>query len=117
MIVNHFTWEMLKYATENYTYLGSIITTYNVANQVKEIIKDKQRHVRKYQSFISKNRDAPYTVKLTVLQGAVNSAILNLQLRNMVHTYLHDTALTCWKKLLNLRNQTCSELVYLETDS
>ena len=49
----------------------------------------------------------------------MNSSILyssETWLTNNLHCV--DTAvLGCWKKLLNVRSQTCSDLVYIESDS
>ena len=103
--------------TDSYTYLGSPIMATSVADQVKEHIKSKQCHVWKYQSFVYKNRFAPYKVKRTVLQGAVNSSLLyscESWLTNSLQCV--DTAiLGCIKSLLGVRTQTCTELVYIES--
>ena len=102
--------------TDKYIYLGSPILNASVTAQVGEHVRNKQEYVLKYYSFIHKNISAPYEVKQKVLHAAVNSALL----------YACESWLSsCWKSVeiefLNaanvgcVRNQTLSDLVYIET--
>jgi hypothetical protein len=52
--------------TDEYVYLGSPISNAPVPKQVASHIEKKQSHVRKFSAFVSKNEDAPYTIKKTV---------------------------------------------------
>ena len=102
--------------TESYCYLGTPISGKPIQQQVTEHLKAKQSHVRKYLSFLSKNSDAPFIVKKTVWNAALNSAIFysaetwfcsNLKTANAPY-------LTSAKALLGVRTQTSNDLVYLE---
>lgn len=105
--------------TNKYTYLGSIITVDSTAKQVEANVKNKLRHSWKFQSFVHKNIHAPYRVKETALRGAVNSSILygcESWLTNDLKC-ADRVVLSCLKTLLGVRNQTSSDLVYIETNS
>ena len=60
---------------DRYVYLGNIIINAPVHIQVKEHIKIHMKNIRKFQSFLSKNRDVPYFVKHKVWSVALNTAI------------------------------------------
>jgi hypothetical protein len=103
--------------TDSYTYLGSTIMATSITKQVEECVKSKQCHVWKYQSFVNKNHNAPYKVKQTVLYGAVSSSLLYGCETWMTKDLkcVDSTLVNCLKSLLGVRNQTCSDLVYMET--
>ena len=87
-----------------------------VSAQIGEHIAQKQRHVRKLSSFLSKNEDAPFKVKWTTWNSAMMSAILygceNWMPKDMRST--EQPFVQSLKELLGVRTQTCSDLVYLE---
>jgi hypothetical protein len=104
--------------TMSYVYLGTPISNLPIACQVKEHLLSKQRHVRKFSSFISRNQDAPFYVKYLTWSAAFSSALIysceswltaNLKC-------LELPLLRSLKELLGVRSQTCSDLVYLEID-
>ena len=104
--------------TSNYTYLGSPISSESIIKHVENHIKDKQSQVFKYNSFVDKNYNAPYQVKQKVLQAAVNSSLL-YSCESWLITNLKrvDTVVaTCIKKLLDIRTQIPSDIIYAETD-
>ena len=49
--------------TKTYNYLGTPISNQHISKQVNDHLSTKLRHIRKFQSFVTKNKDAPYTVK------------------------------------------------------
>ena len=103
--------------TDKYTYLGSPILNASVTAQVEEHVRNKQGHVLKYYSFIHKNISAPYEVKQKVLHAAVNSALLYACESWLSNSWkcVETVFLKCCKFLLGVRNQTPSDLVYIET--
>ena len=62
--------------TESYTYLGAVLSNTSLVAQISQHMKAKQSHMRKFTSFLMKNSDAPYTVKIKVWNSALNAAIL-----------------------------------------
>ena len=55
----------IKYTTK-YVYLGTPVMNESVATQICKHVDMKMPHCFKYSSFISKNFDSPFTVKLKV---------------------------------------------------
>ena len=99
-----------------YIYLGSPITEGSIKDHVKKHIEFKRTHIRKFSSFLRKNRDAPFSVKKLVWESALNSAVLysceswlcnNLQV-------VEQPFVLSQKQLLDVRNQTCHDLIQLE---
>jgi hypothetical protein len=103
--------------TESYVYLGTPVSVNSIAKQVEDHIKYKYAHICKYYSFVHRNVNAPYTVKLRVFQAAVSSALLyscESWLTNNLKCV--DTKMDgCLRALLGVRNQTSRDLMYLET--
>ncbi len=102
--------------TEEYVYLGSIFSSTTIAQQITAHIDAKQNHVRKFTSFITKNNDAPFSVKKLVWESALKGAILYGceswmcdNVRSAAQPYI-----TTLKLLLGVRAQTCTDLVFLE---
>ena len=62
--------------TEEYTYLGTKISNSSCSQQVKAHVESKHGHVLKFNSFISKNNDAPFSIKKSVWDSALNASIL-----------------------------------------
>lgn len=98
-------------------YLGSLISVSTVSQQVKDHIQNKASHVFKFSSFLAKNTDAPFSVKYTVWESALKSAIFygsetwmtkDLKVAEAVY-------LSTLKQLLNVRSQTCTDNVYVES--
>ena len=103
--------------TESYTYLGAVLSNTSLVAQISQHMKAKQSHMRKFTSFLMKNSDAPYTVKIKVWNSALNAAILYSSetwltgnLRSVESSYVSTL-----KQLLSVRNTTCTDLVYIET--
>jgi hypothetical protein len=102
--------------TNKYCYLGSLISNNTIAKQVDMEVKERQCHVRKYISFLHANKDAPYTVRKTVWDSAVMSAILygveswwTGSIKSATVTYMNTI-----KHLLDVRTQTTNDLCLLE---
>ena len=97
-------------------YLGSPFMNAPVSVQIGEHIAQKQRHIRKIPSLLSKNEDALFKVKWTTWNSAMMSAILygceNWMTKDMRST--EQPFVQSLKELLGVRTQTCSDLVYLE---
>jgi len=103
--------------TEQYVYLGAEISNQPIASQVKNHIKSKASHTRKFYSFLSKNSDCPFPVKVKVWKSALNTAILyscetwlTNDLRSVESSYNNTL-----KQMLSCRQTTCNDIVYLET--
>lgn len=62
--------------TERYVYLGVPISIGPIHQQLADHIRSKQGHIIKYQAFVHWNIFASFTVKTTVLDSAVQSALL-----------------------------------------
>ena len=61
----------------SYTYLGVIFTQDGKSDStVREHVRNKQCHIIKFLSFLSKNPDAPFSVKKTVFEAAILSTLL-----------------------------------------
>ena len=103
--------------TSTYTYLGSLICNSPVHKQVEKHMLNAERHARKFVSFTMKNKEAPFKVKKQVWQSAVNGAIL-YGCESWLTDHLKSTSksfLSSQKVLLGVRQQTCTDLVKLET--
>ncbi len=61
--------------TPNYTYLGAMISADDINNQMNNHLQQKQAHVIKFSSFLTKNSDCPLHIKKQVLESALRSAI------------------------------------------
>jgi hypothetical protein len=103
--------------TATYTYLGARIENSSIVKQVSQHMNVKQAHTRKFTSFMTKNSDAPYSIKLKVWNSAMNAAILyssetwlttNLQC-------VESSYVSTIKQMLSVRNTTCNDLVYSES--
>ena len=103
--------------TDSYVYLGTPITVGSISSQIALHIKNKEAHLRKFTSFLTKNKDAPFKVKKLVLTAALNSALLygaetwysdNLQ-------PLIQPILSATKQLMGVREQTCNDIIYVES--
>ena len=102
--------------TSKYNYLGTWIFNDSISNQVKEHIKMKNSHCLKFAAFLSKNSDAPYSVKRKVWQSALMSAVfysceswLTKDLK--VAECVYNASL---KQMLSVRVTTCTDLVMVE---
>ena len=62
--------------TTEYTYLETKISNSTCAAQARSHVSSKANHILKFNSFLSKNSDAPYSVKKTVMNSAVKSALV-----------------------------------------
>ena len=109
--------------TDSYCYLGyliaGLIAANPVAKQVQEDMKRRHCHIFKYRnSFLRKNyiMHRPFSVKKKVLQAAVENDILygceSWRTANIrpVESAFRD----CLKVLLGVRNQTPSDLLYID---
>jgi hypothetical protein len=52
--------------TKEYTYLGTTISPSTIAKQIEAYVKSKAIHRRKFSSFLRKNFEAPFEVKMKV---------------------------------------------------
>ena len=59
-----------------YGYLGSPVSNKRICDQVKDHVLARYRDITKFSAFIAKNKDAPYSVKKTVWNSAIMSAVL-----------------------------------------
>lgn len=101
----------------SYVYLGAYITEDCKLKSALELhARQKRCHVAKYTSFVTRNRDAPFWIKKTVLDSALMSAILydceswmmkSLQPMNQLYT-------AAIKLLLGVRNTTPNDLCLVE---
>lgn len=73
-------------------------------------------HIRKFSSFLRKNRDAPFSVKKLAWESGVKSAILYGCERWLCNNLraAERPFLISQKQLLSVRSQTCHDLVQLE---
>ena len=103
--------------TSKYTYLGTPILNAPVAEHIKEHLASKSSHVIKFLSFLVKNKDAPYAVKMKVWESAFKAAIfygcetwLTKDMRAAERPYMMTL-----KQLLDVRPTTCNDVVLIET--
>ena len=101
-----------------YTYLGCIYTQDGkMTSAVKAQLQSKWSHVAKFEAFVKKNNDAPYTVKEKVFTAALTSAILY-----GMETWLSPAAIEaarpsymqCVRLLLGVRKTTAGDLCLVE---
>ncbi|XP_068246515.1 uncharacterized protein [Palaemon carinicauda] len=102
---------------DKYTYLGNQIMNAPMDKQVEEHIKTHSKSLRKFQSFLSKNNDAPFSVKRKVWPAGLNSSIfydsetwMSYNLKAASNAYLSSL-----RDLLSVRKTVCSDLVFLES--
>ena len=103
--------------TPVYVYLGTPISPATVSDQVKLHIKSKTSHILKFQSFLVKNRDAPYTVKKSVWNSALKTALFyscETWLANDLRV-AEKAFNTTLKNLLGVRATSCNDIVYAES--
>ena len=102
---------------ESYVYLGNVIMNSAIHEQVDKHLKSSMKNVHKFQSFLAKNSDAPFSVKAKVWSAALNSALLygaetwwtsNLKAADKLY-------LGTLKDLLSVRTTVCTDLVYIES--
>ena len=102
--------------TDRYVYLGIPIRAKSIAAQVKDHLKSKAGLVLKFLSFLAKNTDAHFSVKQTVWESALNSAIFyrcetwmtsNLKAAESVYS-------STLKQQLRVRATTCNDFAILE---
>ena len=102
--------------TESYVYLGATISNNPISVQVKTHISQKQAHIMKFYSFLSKNSDAPFIVKKKVWESALRSAIFygseTWMTRDLKAT--ESPYLSTIKQMLGVRQTTCNELALIE---
>ena len=99
------------------TYLGSMISSRgNVTQDVILEINSNKKHFNKFFAFISKNYNAPMTVKEKVLESCLRSSILyNCEAWGDANISKLETKYTsALKYMLGVRNQTCNEFPYIE---
>ena len=107
---------MIKHVNE-VVYLGSIITADSgVTKNVISEIRKREKYFNKFYSFLRENFNAPFSVKETVLEACVSSAVLyncetwgNADVRNL--EILYRKAL---KYMLGIRKTVCNEFIYVE---
>ena len=102
--------------TDTYTYLGTPISNKPINKQMENHIQSKVGHTFKFSSFLNKNSDAPFIVKRTVWESALQSALyyssetwLTTNLRAAETVYMSTL-----KQLIGVRQATCNELVLTE---
>ena len=103
-------------STDTYIYLGATITNDNITKQVHTQVTSKLCHARKFSSFLSRNHDAPFSVKQTVWESALFSSVLFdcetwLCKDLSTATKLYNATV---KELLGVRIQTPNDLALIE---
>ena len=103
--------------TNSYVYLGAQISNDTIATQVKNHVEQKQTHIRKFTSFLTKNSDCPYHIKNRVWNSALNAAVLyscetwmTTNLRPVEAPFMNSV-----KQMLSVRVTTCNDIVHAET--
>ena len=103
--------------TDEYTYLGTVISEGPIKQQVLQHMKAKAGHTLKFTSFLTKNNDAPFMVKKLVWDSAVKSALyyscetwLTSDLRSAESAYMSTL-----KQMLGVRITTCNDITLIET--
>ena len=102
---------------DKYTYLGNQIMNAPIHKQVEDHIKQHKKHLRKFQSFLSKNSDAPFSVKHKVWSAALNSSIFYGSETWMTSNLksAHSLYMNSLRDLLGIRQTVCSDLIFLES--
>ena len=98
-------------------YLGSMITsTGNVSADVVSEIKERQKQFSRFTAFLRENYNAPLSVKETVLEAGVTSAVLH-NCESWGDANL-DALEALYKKslkyMLGVRKTVCNEFPYIE---
>ena len=102
--------------TNNYMYLGAPISDSEIEEQIENQLKQKQAHILKFTSFLSKNSDSPFPVKKKVWESALNSAIFyscETWLTNNLQT-IEKSYMSTIKQMLSVRQTTCHDIIQLE---
>lgn len=103
---------------QSFTYLGAIFTKDgNIKNSLEMHTNDKQKQLHKFISFLVRNQNAPYFLKMKVFEAALTSSIVysceswfDIPLRSL--KTLYHTAI---KSLLDVRLNTCNDVCLIET--
>ena len=102
--------------TDKYVYLGAPILNSEIEQQIELQLQQKQAHLLKFTSFLTKNCDSPFHVKRTVWDSALNSAIFyssetwltnNLQI-------IEKSYMSTIKQMLSVRQTTCHDTIQIE---
>ena len=102
---------------EQYVYLGSVITADGMSSSaIAADAKIRMAQVMKFISFVQKNNDVPFFVKMRVFKACVMSSLLyacvswlSSDLRAISRAYM-----MCVKALLNVRTSTTNDLYLAE---
>lgn len=103
--------------TDQYSYLGSLITAETLSKQVKKEINGRLKQTFKFSSFLKKNPMAPFTIKTKVWTSAVQSTILYTceswmtNTQNMFGCVVNRAV----KEMLGVRQQTPNNLALVES--
>ena len=104
--------------TDKYTYLGSIITQDGkISSSVQAHCQAKMAHVGKFEAYVRKNSDMPFTVKLKVFRAALMTAVLygaETWVSNGIWRVIGPLYATCIKTLLGVRRTTATDLCLIE---
>jgi len=102
--------------TNSYTYLGAVVFNDTVAAQVASHVDSKKSHCRKFSSFLARNCDAPFGVKQTIWNAALNSAILYGSETWMTHNLksVESVYMRTLKELLGVKVQTPNDICLVE---
>ena len=102
---------------DSYTYLGVIFTQDGKSDStVREHVRNKQCHIIKFLSFLSKNPDAPFSVRKTVFEAAISSTLLygcDSWLGSSPR-YANHPCMTALKALLGVRATTTYSICLLK---
>lgn len=102
--------------TREYTYLGTKISPLPIAKQIQAHVESKAPHRRKFSSFLQKNFEAPFPVKMKVWECALTSSLLYSSeswLTNSISS-VYQCYLSSLKEMLSVRQQTPNDLVIIE---
>ena len=103
--------------TEEYVYLGAPISNNTIQRQIESELQHKTPHVLKFASFLAKNSDCPFPIKLKVWDSALLSAVFYGSETWLTETLTHTVEKpykTTLKQLLGVRRTTCNDLAHLE---
>ena len=102
--------------TSKYVYLGTPISPNTLKEHVNEHLESKSGHVFKFTSFLVKNCDAPFSVKQTVWESALTSALFYSCETWLIEDFrAAESIFMCTlKNLLSVRSSTCNDLVLME---
>jgi hypothetical protein len=102
---------------QSYTYLGTPISNAHIRKQILAHIDANMPHVNKFSSFVSKNNEAPFTIKHKVWEAAMMSAIMyscESWLTNEFHS-AEGVYYRTIKELLGVRLQTPNLITLVES--